>query len=79
MRIKNKELRQRRHRKEQRIKESNREMRKLYENKPAATAATKASSPKKETVKKESAPKVKAEAGEAEKPKKPAKKKEAAE
>ncbi len=72
MRIKNKELRQRRHRKEQRVKEANRELKKLHENKPVTAPVAKASAPKKEA-----APKAKAAAAEtAEKPKKaPAKKK----
>jgi hypothetical protein len=77
MRIKNKELRQRRHRKEQRVKEAHKELKKLHENKPAAAPVAKAPAPKKEAAKKETAPKAKAPAAEvAEKPKKaPAKKK----
>lgn len=81
MRIKNKELRQRRHRKEQRIKEANRELKKLHENKPAPAPVAKAAAPKKESPKKEVSQKVKAPAAEAvEKPKRaPAKKKAATE
>lgn len=67
MRIKNKEIRQRRHRKEQVIKAAARETRALYAGKPASEKGAAASKPK-------AAPK-KAEAA-ADKPKKaPAKKK----
>jgi hypothetical protein len=58
MRVKNKEIRRRRHRKEQKIKDAAREIRAKYADKPvaapAAHAAKKPAAPKKST-KKESA------------------------
>lgn len=67
MRIKNKELRQRRHRKEKTIKAAERELRAKYADKGSAPAA------EKPAAKPKAAPKPKAEA--AEKPKKAAAKK----
>jgi len=63
MRVKNKELRQRRHRKEQKIKEANRALRLQYGDKKAATPA--ASKPKSTTGKKPAAPKKAKPEGEA--------------
>ena len=74
MRIKNKEIRQRRHRKEQTIKAAHRENRATWANKPAAAAG---SSPEKAAPKAKAAAPRKTEA--TTKPKKaPAKKKEEA-
>ncbi|MCO5296408.1 MAG: hypothetical protein M9921_06080 [Fimbriimonadaceae bacterium] len=71
MRIKNKEIRQRRHRKEKRVKEILKDLRAKYEGKEKAAPAP---APEKPAAKKKAAPKPKAEAAE----KVPAEKKPAA-
>lgn len=57
MRIKNKEIRNRRHRKEQTIKAANRELREKYGDKPKAAAAA-APAPEKAKAKKPAAEKA---------------------
>lgn len=52
MRIKNKEIRQRRHRKEQKIKDAQRELRVQYGDKKPAAPVEKAPAPKKAAPKK---------------------------
>ncbi len=73
MRVKNKEIRQRRHRKEQKIKEAARELRAQYGDKKTATpthkpktatAAKKAAATKPAEVKPKAAPKAKKPEGE---------------
>lgn len=57
MRIKNKEIRKRRHRKEQTIKAARRELRKLYGEKPKTAAVAAAPAPEKAKAKKPAAEK----------------------
>ena len=66
MRVKNKEIKARRHRKEQKIKEAARETRALYANKEAAPKAAPkpAAKPAAKAPAKKAAPKKKAEATE---------------
>ena len=66
MRVKNKEIRQRRHRKEQKIKEAARELRAVYGDKKTATQTAKPKAPAKKATaakpadaKPKAAPKVK--------------------
>lgn len=63
MRIKNKEIRQRRHRKEKRVKEILKDLRAKYEGKEKVVAAA---APDKPAAKKKAAPKPKAEVAEKE-------------
>jgi hypothetical protein len=58
MRIKNKEIRQRRHRKEQTIKAAARDTRAQYADKPASTATPKKATAKKPAAKKPAAKKT---------------------